>query len=214
MTPVPRLVASLACLLLAAGAACQPSLRNFGAVEEGRLYRSGRLEPDQLRAVIQQHGLRSIVDLGAYDNAPDADVKIQALADELGVTRYTIQMLGDGRANPNGYVAALRLMADSAREPMLVMCAGGTERTGVAVVLYRHVLQGMLIQRAYLEAMEFGHRAEDYEMLAYLADWADEIAEAFRTGSWVPELPPVEPKPGENVDARPAPSQWVPPDYG
>ena len=154
-----------------------------------------------------------MVDLGGWDADGAQWQANQDVADELGVTRYAIHMSGDGRANPNGYLAALRILADPANQPALVHCAAGTERTGAAVVLYRHLVQGQLIQPSYEESFEHGHEAEDYEWIAYLADWVDEIGEAWRSGGWIEGLPPVEARPGEIVNARPAPSQWVPPDY-
>lgn len=208
----PRLV--LAVLLGGVVAACDSSdrLRNFAAVEEGVLYRAGRLEAPALRRAIEENDLVTVVDLGGWDMDPEQWQANQAVADELGVTRYAIHMSGDGRANPNGYVTALRILADPANQPALVHCAGGSERTGAAVVLYRHLVQGRLIQESYEESFEHGHEAKDYEWIAYLADWADEIAEAWRSGGWVDGLPPVEARPGETVNGYPAPSQWIPPD--
>ena len=91
--------------------------------------------------------------------------------------------------------------------------AAGTERTGAAVVLYRHLVQGRQVQPSYEESFEHGHEPEDYEWIAYLADWREELGAAWRSGGWIEEVPPVEPRPGQITDARPAPSQWVPPDY-
>ena len=62
-------------------------------------------------------------------------------ADEAGVTSPELIAFGnqeeavrpDGRANPNGYLTVLRILADPANQPALVHCAGGTERTGAAV---------------------------------------------------------------------------------
>ena len=214
-----RCVARLLCgwlllpSLFSVGCSDAEKLRNFGVVEEGVLYRSGRLEAPALRRAIEQHQLKTLVDLGGWDSNPDEWARNQALADELGVTRYAIHMNGDGRANPNGYVAVLRILANPENQPALVHCAGGSERTGAAVVLYRHLVQGRLLQPAYEESFEYSHAAEDYEWIAYLADWVDEIEAAWRGGGWVEGVPPVEPEPGKLVKAHPAPNQWVPPDY-
>jgi protein tyrosine/serine phosphatase len=208
-----RLVLALLVTLNLTACDSSSGLRNFGVVEEGVLYRSGRLEAPALRRAIAEHGLKTVVDLGGWDaNAAEWQAN-QDVADELGVTRYAIHMSGDGRANPNGYVTVLRILADPANQPALVHCAGGTERTGAAVVLYRHLVQGKLIQPSYEESFEHGHQVEDYEWIAYLADWVDEIGAAWRSGGWIEGVPPVEARPGELVDANPAPNQWVPPDY-
>lgn len=205
----------LALLLAPVLPSCDGSerLRNFGVVEEGKIYRSGRLEAPALRRAIEEHGLATVIDLGGWDSDAEEWQANQSVADELGVTRYAIHMSGDGRANPNGYVAVLRLLADPADHPVLVHCAAGTERTSAAIVLYRNLVQGELIQPAYEESFGYGHQAEDYEWIAYLADWIDEIGQAWRGGGWIEVVPPVVPRPGEIVTARPARGQWVPPDY-
>jgi protein tyrosine/serine phosphatase len=214
MTVLRRLAPLLLALLLAVpGCDRSERLRNFGTVEEGVLYRSGRLEAPGLRRAIEEYDLKTVVDLGGWDNDDAQWQANQDVADELGVTRYAIHMSGDGRANPNGYLAALRILADPANQPALVHCAAGTERTGAAVVLYRHLVQGEQIQPAYEESLTFGHEAEDYEWIAYLADWVGALREAWRAGGFIEGLPPVEPEPGRVFDARPASGQWVPPDY-
>lgn len=207
-----RLAPALLCALVLAGCDSSERLRNFGTVEQGVLYRSGRLEAPALRRAIEEYDLATVVDLGGWDFDREQWQANQEVADELGVTRYAIHMSGDGRANPNGYLAALRIMADPANQPVLVHCAGGSERTGAAVVLYRHLVQGELIQPAYEESFAYGHRAKDYEWIAFLADWIGEISAAWRSGGWIEGVPPVEPRPGEAINAQPAPSQWVPPD--
>lgn len=208
----PLLVVLL--LLLAAAAGCDRSerLRNFGVVEKGVLYRSGRLENPALRRVIEQYGIKTIVDLGSWDMSRRKADANQALADDLGVTRYPIYMLGDGRANPNGYVAVLRILSDPAKQPVLVECAGGSERTSAAVVLFRHLVQGRSVQEAYEESFQFGHHADDYEWLAFLADWLDRITAAYAKGGFIEGLPPVVPEPGVTVRAYPAEGQFEPAD--
>lgn len=209
----PRLAAALLCAVLLAGCDSSERLRNFSAVEEGALYRAGRLEAPALRRAIETYGLKTVVDLGGWDADPGQWQANQEVADALGVKRYAVHMSGDGRANPNGYLAVLRILADPANQPALVHCASGTERTSAAVVLYRHLVEGRLIEPAYEESFRYGHHAEDYEWIAFLAEWMPELEQAWSTGGWIEGLPSVEPRPGEIVNARPARSQWVPSDY-
>ena len=207
-----RLLPVLVCTLMALGIACgDRGPRNFGVVEEGKLYRSGRLETEVLRDVIRDRGIKTVVDLGSFDRFPEKQRANQEATAELGATWYGLQMVGDGRANPNGYVAALRLLSDPANQPALVQCAAGAQRTGTAVVLYRHLVQGRLIQPSYEESFQHGHDPDNYRWITFIADWVDEIGDAYRDGGWIEGLPPVEPVPGQNVRALPAASQWVPP---
>jgi protein tyrosine/serine phosphatase len=181
-------------------------------VDEGEIYRSGRLEPDALSRLIRERGIRTIVDLGAWDTDPALEREMQRVADELGVARYYLPMAGDGRANPNGYVAVLRILGDARNHPALVQCAAGSERTGAAIVLYRRVVQGLRIQSVYAESFEHGHVPEDFEWLAYLADWTGPIESAYHDGGWIPGMPPLEAEPGVMADARPLAKQRLPSD--
>ena len=206
-----RLLPWLVCALFTLGTGCgDRGRRNFGVVEEGELYRSGRLETEVLRDVIQEYDIKTVVDLGSFDRFPRKERSNREATEELGAAWYGLQMVGDGRANPNGYVAALRLLSDPANQPALVQCAAGSQRTGTAVVLYRHLVQGRFIQAAYEESFEHGHEPDNYRWITFLADWVDEIGDAYRDGDWVEGLPPVEPVRGQNVRALPARSQWKP----
>jgi hypothetical protein len=171
-------------------------------VVDGRIYRSGRLGPEALRRVIVDHGVRTIVDFGVWKNHPSDGAERDAVTRELGVSVFQLWLSGDGRGNPNAYVEALRVMADPARQPVLVQCAAGAMRTGAAVLLYRHVIEGVPIQEAYAETFAYGLHPSSWKMLAYLADWGDAIARAYRTGVPIPGVPPVAARAGEPVDAR------------
>lgn len=158
--------------------------RNFGVVEPGRLYRSGSLTESTLRKLRNEFQIKTVVDLGAYALQPDREQAMQKCAGELGINRHVFNLNGDGTGNPNDYVEALRLMADPANEPVLVMCNAGAQRTGAAVMLYRLVEQEKPVQQTYADSFKYRHDpGKDWVMLAFVADWADEISAAYRAGS-------------------------------
>src|SRR5690349_10858496 len=53
-------------------AAMAPNLspKNFGVVDEGRVYRSGQLTPSAMRAVHDRYHIRTVIDLGSYWAGP------------------------------------------------------------------------------------------------------------------------------------------------
>jgi hypothetical protein len=166
--------------------------KNFGVVEPGSLYRAGGLTESAMRRVVRDHHIRTIIDLGAFDHQPEREQAMHTLASELDVDRHVFRLKGDGTGNPNDYVAALRLMNDPANQPTLVMCSAGAQRTGAAVILYRHILQGRAIEDCYAESFDYRHDpGKDWIMLAYLADWADDIEQAWSSGGWVDGQPPA-----------------------
>ena len=166
--------------------------RNFGVVEAGEIYRSGRLTPRMFRKVVGENNIRTVLDLGAYVPGSPEDLREQQLAEELGAERYRFYLDGDGTGNPNYYVQALRLMSDPEAQPILIHCAAGAQRTGVIVLLYRHIIQGQDLAQAYPESFQYKHKPDEWPLLAYVAQWNDEIAAALRTGEPIPGFDPVE----------------------
>ncbi|MCB9845235.1 MAG: hypothetical protein H6811_04520 [Phycisphaeraceae bacterium] len=166
--------------------------RNFGTVVEGRIYRSARLTDPMVRHVVESKHLKTILDLGAYEPDSEREAEMRAMAEELGVRRFRFSLIGDGTGNPNYYVQALRLMQDDRALPMLVMCGAGAQRTGACVLLYRTLVEGKTIQESYAETFRYKHDpGDDWIMLAYVADWNDEIRRSLESGEPIPGFDPV-----------------------
>lgn len=166
--------------------------RNFGVVEPGCIFRSGRLTPRMLRRVRDQHRVRTVIDLGAYPEGTPDELLMQRTAAELGLTRYVMRgVFGNATGNPNVYLHAVRLLADPANHPVLIHCAAGAERTGAAVILFRHLVQGKPIDEVYDEALRFRHDpAKNGEMRTYVEEHAEAIRQAFEQGGDIPNADP------------------------
>ncbi|MCC6230674.1 MAG: tyrosine-protein phosphatase [Phycisphaerales bacterium] len=161
--------------------------KNFGVVEEGKLYRAGELTTAAMRRVVEQHRIRTIVDLGACEPGSREDRRAADVADALGVERYRFHLHGDSTGNPNNYVQALAIMTDPARQPVLVHCGAGSERTGCAVVLYRAAVQRKSVPESYPETFEFKHRDEQNPWLRKtLEAWGIKILRAHAAGVQIP----------------------------
>lgn len=161
----------------------QPGLKNFGTVVEGRIYRMGRTTPAGLERLVKEKGIKTVIDFGSDPEGTEHDTQEVEACVALGLDRITLRLEGDGTGDPNLYVEALRVMTDPTRAPVLIHCGAGAQRTGAAAILYRHIVEGKAIIDVYPEAWKHRHEpGDDWRMLAYLADWSDEIGEAFRTG--------------------------------
>jgi hypothetical protein len=171
--------------------------KRFGTVIEGEVYRAGELTPAAMRRVVERHGIRTVVDLGADPPGSRDDLRQARTAAALGVERVRLHLEGDGTGDPNVYVQTLEILADPARQPVLVHCGAGTERTGAAVALHRHIVQGVPLDDGYAEAVRAGHcPRRNPRLKPYLDRWSAEIIEAVRSGGEVRvRPPPAEPPP-------------------
>lgn len=178
----------LAVLVLVAGAcfyraALRDALfpKRFGVVEEGKIYRSGGLSPSGFASVVESKHIKTIVDLGAFDNDPEGEQAAARTAKALGVARYTFRLQGDGTGDPRDYIEALSLISNPAHQPVLVHCSAGTQRTGACVMLYRRIFQGVPFERSLEEAKRYGHDpADNPKLMTYLADHGPSIEQAVK----------------------------------
>ena len=169
--------------------------KRFDVVQPGVLYRSGTLTPGATRRVVTRHEIRTIIDLGAAASPSRADRLAQRTAENLGVTRYRLELSGDGTGNPNCYLYALRLAMDEKNQPVLIHCGAGTERTGVAVALYRMLIEGWTREEAMAEAVEAGHDPDrNSRFSTTLDDMVLAIGVALSDETWVAGADPLTPE--------------------
>lgn len=139
--------------------------RNFGVVEEGRIYRSGQLSRFLLERTLEEHGIDLVIDL-ARDDGDDADEEAQReIVKTMGLEMLQVQSLdGSGAGDPEDYVTAMKALLDARAQDqqVLVHCAAGSERTGAMVALYRMLYQGWDGDRAYEEYLSY--RASEPEV--------------------------------------------------
>lgn len=157
--------------------------RNFGTVVEGSIYRSGWLTPAATKAVADAHHIKTIIDLGAYRGLEAEGRAAQQTADALNIKRYTFNLEGDARGDPQDYIDALRIMSDPKNQPVLVHCSAGSERTSACVMLYRRIFEGKYFDETYGEAKAHKHvpRKNPY-LMEYLQAWGNTIEEAVKSG--------------------------------
>jgi hypothetical protein len=167
--------------------------KNFGIVHEGTLYRSGVLTPAATHRVVDERHIKTIIDLGAYDGDPVGERIARQTAEALGVERRVFRLEGDGTGNPNAYVEALRIMTDPARQPVLVHCSAGSQRTSACVLLYREIVEGKPFASQMDEAYGHGHDPKrNTRMRPYLEQWHEKIGEAYRRGNLIEGQPMAE----------------------
>lgn len=202
-------IGTLAACVAIAFAAVVPNLapKRFAEVVPGVLYRAGEGTPAAIRRVVEQHDIRTIIDLGAHERGSPEDDLAQRTADALGVRRVRFDLYGDSRGDPNDYLDALRIATDPANHPVLVHCGAGVQRTGCFVALHRHITEGWSLEQAYDEAVRHGHDPDDpgSHVRAMLHRWAEPVARAYRDGGAIP-FDPQRDQVGPRADNAPNPA--------
>jgi len=144
-TRVPRGDANLGALLLCAviGAASALVVQvldvtvggNFHAVADGEAYRSAQPNGTDLAREVAAEGIRSVINLrGENTGTPWYDAEV-AESKRLGLTHIDFRMSSRRRLSQAEAAALIELMR-TAPKPVLIHCAGGSDRSGLAAALY------------------------------------------------------------------------------
>lgn len=145
-------------------------LEHLGVVAPGALYRCGQPTPAQLAELIARFSLRTVVSLRGQRGEDDPDAWEQAERDvcvEKGVVFLPIPC---NHKNPPTWSQAemfLDLFRSPGRQPVLVHCRLGQQRTLLFCALYRVHVQGVAPAEAEreMDALGFGSRQRRHRRL-------------------------------------------------
>ena len=130
--------------------------KRFSVVVEGRLYRSGRVTPLQLESLAREHGVQTVLSL--LDPTAPESVAERRAAERLGLRWLNVALPGDGASTPEQRQRLKSILFDDAVGPLLVHCAAGANRTGLAVGLYRLHKQAWTVDRVLDEMRSLGFK--------------------------------------------------------
>ncbi|MFH1476110.1 MAG: dual specificity protein phosphatase family protein [Verrucomicrobiota bacterium] len=173
------IISTLAALVIIAGALTSWNLvfedrlaaKNWGVVEQGLIYRSGRLPLDRVLAVLAKHHIRVLIDLTENKPANRFQPKERAAAAVLGIEYHNFPLIGDGTGDIACYAQAIAVMCQARHEgkPVLVHCAAGAQRTGGVVAAYRVLVERNSPDEARAELKRYGWKpGKDQILLNYL----------------------------------------------
>jgi len=181
------LSAIFACLLLVGSCPCAPplvageTLANFHVIAAGQAYRSAQPSAAGLENVISQLGIKTVVNLrGPNPSKPWYDAEVQ-LCQAMGVTLADHPM--SAKSLPSGeLLAAVVDTLQTAEYPILIHCAGGSDRSGAISAIYRMLILGHNKQDALSELSPFYLHFHNY------APCMDTLAEIYEpTAEWLAE---------------------------
>jgi len=132
----------------------------FACVTAGVLYRSGQPDGPGLRLVHRRYGIRTVVNLRSQKKiASDPAAQQEVAYTRRAEMKFHVLSLGADNL-PRIAREFLRIVRDPENRPVLVHCAGGKERAGTLVAVYRMVEQHWPPERALREMKQFGFELE------------------------------------------------------
>jgi protein tyrosine phosphatase (PTP) superfamily phosphohydrolase (DUF442 family) len=126
---------------------------NFGQVNE-RYYRGAQPKASDY-ADLHALGIRTVVDL-----TDDGDAAEAGLVEAQGMTLVRIPMTTRVIPTAEQIAQFLRVVGDSASQPVYVHCQGGRHRTGVMTAIYRMTTDGWDGARAFAEMKKYKFGAD------------------------------------------------------
>lgn len=135
--------------------------RNFRVVDDGVLYRSAQLSPQQLKRTIDEYGIKTVISL--RDGGRKKEPLPPDYAEELWVRA---QGLNYHRIAPPVWKNAdefVGIMNDPKNHPVLVHCFAGIHRTGTLCAVWRMESHGWSNEDAVREMKLFGYENLDKE---------------------------------------------------
>jgi protein tyrosine/serine phosphatase len=140
---------------------------NFAVIKDGQAYRSAQLDATTLRMVIEQYGIKTIVNLRG-ENLDNAWYRAEkAVAAETGIAHVDIRMSAN-HLPPRETLLKLYDTFTDAEGPILIHCQAGADRTGAAAAIWR-MMQGDSREAAASEtSVLHGHFAARHPTIDYL----------------------------------------------
>lgn len=167
--------------------------KRWGVVEEGAIYRSGQLSRHLIKPMLQQHGIRVMIDLTEEDRSDEDQRAERWTIAELGLEAHRCPLIGDGTGDIRQYAAAVAAIAEAKRQgkSVLVHCHAGAQRTGGVIAAYR-----LLVERTrspsevFAELRRFGwQRGRDDVLLTYLNSHWEELAKLLVEQNVIDDVP-------------------------
>lgn len=164
-TLLGRIVLLVVCIVIAilvSGLATASYMGVFnGNVREvygHELYRSGQLRGEHLHNVLVSKGIHSVINLRGFSHGDDVLTQERAECRRMGINHVDIKFSAQKLPPPENLQMLLQCF-DSLPRPILIHCAGGSDRSGLACTLYQMTKKGVGLSEARSSQLtwRYGH---------------------------------------------------------
>ncbi|MGV6827413.1 MAG: tyrosine-protein phosphatase [bacterium] len=121
-------------VLLIAGVAVFFSGNNFHVVEPDQVFRSAQLDAVTLSDKIREHDIRTVINLRGANAGKDWYDAEKRVADKLSIDHFDVRLVSTQLPTYPELQRLLELL-DQAPRPLLIHCAHGADRSGLASAL-------------------------------------------------------------------------------
>ena len=131
--------------------------KHLAVHEHGMVYRSAWLDPDAFAEVIEEHQIRTVVNLCSPDEFPRSRCEEQRRAVEsTGARLIELEMTTNVFPETPDVGQHIELMANPDNYPMLVHCQHGVTRTAKFLAIYDVVYRNKSADESLAEQPTFG----------------------------------------------------------
>ncbi len=130
---------------------------NFHVVQQGTIYRSARMDEDELVRYFRNCGIKTILNLEGERTDREWYLEEGRVAAQYGVTRIDYS-LNARKFVPPWKLKELLSIIEKAPKPLLIRCKSGADRTGLAASLWQLDGLGLAPDTACKQlSLVFGH---------------------------------------------------------
>lgn len=130
---------------------------NFHVVQQGTIYRSVRMDEDELVRYFRNYGIKTILNLEGERTDQEWYLEEGRVAAKYGVTRINYS-LNARKFVPPSKLHELVSIIEEAPKPLLIRCKSGADRTGLAASLWHLEGLGLAPETACKQlSLVFGH---------------------------------------------------------
>jgi hypothetical protein len=130
---------------------------NFSVIEQGLAYRSGQMRPDEIDAIVQEEGIRSILSLVSAEPDDPWYRGEMAVSAAWNVAHYEIPLLARSELT-SAELCRLLTLLQNAPKPMLIHSKYGADRAGLAAAIFEYTIAARSADEASAQlSIRYGH---------------------------------------------------------